>query len=73
MRRNPHILIPELEDLIDNRNKYYSKYRILLEAIGDNELEEAVSIALSMCIRGCWCSHITYNMLRAVEFNRLAI
>jgi hypothetical protein len=43
IRQYPMELIRDLEDILHNRTQYYSKKNILLEAIGNRDMNEAVS------------------------------
>ena len=42
IRQDPQIIIRELEDFLLERNQYYLKRSITLEAIGDKDHKEAV-------------------------------
>lgn len=43
LRLDPTNLIGDLEDLLTNRNTYYHKKKIAQEAVGDKNLDDAVS------------------------------
>jgi hypothetical protein len=47
IRQDPRSLIPDLEDFVENRTRYYSKRAIMLDAIGEKDFEETVSIFYS--------------------------